>query len=93
MHLLHKLYDIFIQWCQFHNLENTCIDAMCVYTDAVARGNAFYEQGSGPINLDEAACTGSEMRLIDCPFDDTHDCTHAEDAGVDCSTTCKHVNP
>ena len=42
-----------------------------------------------PSIFDEAACTGIESRLIDCPFDSTHDCTHAEDAGVDCSAICK----
>lgn len=61
----------------------------CDVTDSVARTNAFYGQGTGPINVDEAACTGSEMRLIDCSFDPSHDCTHAEDAAVDCSTICK----
>ena len=59
------------------------------YTDAVARDNAFYGQGSGAINLDDVACTGDESRLIDCPFPPIHNCGHSEDAGVDCSTVCK----
>lgn len=37
------------------------------------------------IFMDNVACTGTESRLIDCPFDShTADCVHAEDAGVRC---------
>ena len=53
--------------------------------DAVARTNAFYGQGSGPINIDDPGCIGSERRLIDCPFSPIHNCAHSEDAGVDCN--------
>ena len=53
--------------------------------DAAARTNAFYGQGSGPINIDDTGCTGSEQRLIDCPFSPIHNCGHSEDAGVDCT--------
>ena len=53
--------------------------------DAAARTNAFYGQGSGPINIDDPGCTGSERRLIDCPFSPIHNCGHSEDAGVDCT--------
>ena len=63
--------------CNIHNI------------DAVARTNAFYGQGSGPINIDDPGCTGSEQRLIDCPFSPIHNCAHSEDAGVDCNPTSK----
>ena len=35
--------------------------------------------------MDDVACTVYESRLIDCPYD-SHiaDCTHSEDAGVQC---------
>jgi len=29
-------------------------------------------------------CTGSETTLFDCTFDDTPNCNHREDAGVQC---------
>ena len=51
---------------------------------AIARGSAFFGQGTGPINLDDLECNGSEERLIDCTFDPTHNCGHGEDAGVEC---------
>ena len=63
---------------------------MCIYTtkptaDAMAFSNARFGRGSGAIVLDNVACTGSEERLIYCPYDShTADCSHSEDAGVRC---------
>ena len=51
---------------------------------------AYFGQGSGPILLDDVACTGSENRLVDCPYDTyTSDCGHSQDAGVYCRIQCK----
>ena len=56
--------------------------------DAVAYSNARYGQGTGPIWLDNLACTGVEYNLTNCSYDaDTSDCRHFEDAGVLCNTT------
>ncbi|XP_063956210.1 scavenger receptor cysteine-rich domain-containing group B protein-like [Lytechinus pictus] len=54
---------------------------------AVARGEAYYGQGSGPIYLDEVVCSGYESRLTDCSNSGwgIHNCGHFEDAGVECS--------
>ena len=58
--------------------------------DAVARINAYYGQGTGPILLDDVSCTGTESRLISCTYDsNTADCSHSEDAGVRCNNTRK----
>lgn len=57
---------------------------------AMATTFAFFGQGTDPIVLDDVRCTGSEARLIDCPFTATHNCIHLEDAGVRCQN-CKHV--
>ncbi len=50
------------------------------------RSQAFFGQGSGPILLDNVACSGTETRLIDCPANPIgiHNCVHSEDAGVVC---------
>ena len=59
-------------------------------TGATAFISAYFGRGTGSIWIDDARCTGSESRLIDCPHDtSTVDCGHSEDAGVRCSTTCK----
>ena len=52
---------------------------------AVARSNAYYGQGSGPIQIDDVGCTGSESRLLDCAHLTIDNCNHFEDAGVTCS--------
>ena len=59
--------------------SDDCIDAQAV-------SFAAYGQGTGPILLDDVACTGTETRLIECrgsPIT-THNCVHAEDASVRC---------
>lgn len=54
--------------------------------NAVAYSNAHFGRGVGPINLDDLECTGSEIDLLRCkhPTLGVHDCTHYEDAGVQC---------
>ena len=52
--------------------------------NAIARSFAFFGQGTDPIVLDDVRCTGTERRLIDCPYTATHNCNHFEDAGVTC---------
>ena len=63
------------------------------YAGAVALSRATFGRGSGQIWLDNVRCTGSEIRLIDCPANSigSHNCVHSEDAGVRCvaSTTCE----
>ena len=63
------------------------------FVGAVARSNAFYGRGTGPILRDRVTCTGQETRLRDCTFftPDYYD-SHYEDAGVQCSIlgTCTH---
>ena len=66
------------------------ITVCIMYIATAANGLATYGQGSGPILLDDLACTGTETRLIDCPHNGvgTHNCAHFEDAGAVCA--CKY---
>ena len=53
-----------------------------------ARGSAYYGQGSGQIWLDNVNCVGTELTIENCSHRGwgSHDCSHSEDAGVQCST-------
>lgn len=45
----------------------------------------FFPPGTGPIYLDNVGCVGNETDILDCAFEgDTSDCSHTEDAGVEC---------
>ena len=57
-------------------------------------GEARFGQGSGDIMLDNLRCRGSEDDIFDCPSNglDINDCSHAEDAGVECRTK-SHSTP
>ena len=49
-------------------------------------GSAHYGKGIGPTLLDDLKCSGFEKHLWDCDHGGwaNHDCTHYEDASVDC---------
>ena len=54
-------------------------------TDAVVVSNAVYGPGTGPVYVNNLACIGSEINILQCNYDeDTTDCTHTQDAGVQC---------
>nr|QBA18369.1 VIgL family SRCR-related protein [Littorina littorea] len=54
---------------------------------AVAKSEAAFGRGTGPIVLDDIQCTGKEQDIRVCPARSfgTHDCSHTEDAGVICA--------
>eukprot|EP00057_Strongylocentrotus_purpuratus_P014833 XP_011669307.1 PREDICTED: deleted in malignant brain tumors 1 protein [Strongylocentrotus purpuratus] len=52
----------------------------------VARGSAYYGEGSGPIR--QAQCSGLESNLGSCSLTSgDSECSHSEDAGVNCEET------
>ena len=55
-----------------------------LHIGAVARTNAFFGRGTGPIVVDDARCSGSESSLLACHHTSNHNCGHSEDAGVIC---------
>ena len=54
---------------------------------AIARTNAAFGQGSGPILLNNVMCAGTEPSLLNCTFSSMpfmQNCSHSDDAGVVC---------
>ncbi|XP_074607758.1 galectin-3-binding protein A-like [Acropora palmata] len=47
---------------------------------------ALFGQGTGPIWMDDVACSGSESHIYDCRQHGwgSHDCTHSKDSSVRC---------
>ena len=52
-----------------------------------AYSGATHGQGTGPIWIDDLACSGSESHIYDCRHRGwgNNDCTHSRDASVQCS--------
>ena len=55
-------------------------------TGGIPYRNAYFGAGTGPIYLDDVACTSSASQLLECSSRPilTHNCTHSADAGVGC---------
>ena len=52
--------------------------------------NAYFGAGTGPIYLDDVACTSSASQLLECSSSPVlaHNCDHHDDAGVGCEGSC-----
>ena len=60
----------------------------------IAYSNGFFGAGTGPIYLDDVACTSSASQLLECSSRPilTHNCLHSADAGVGCEGTYTHTD-
>ena len=58
------------------------------YPKGWSKDGGEYPAGTHGVSMDEVQCTGSENRLVDCPFDGwfNHDCDSSEHAGVACDS-------
>ena len=78
------LYETIYIPCSVYRSIYTIIQ-LSISTEVLAYANAPFGQAQLPILLDDVSCTGSESRLVDCPYDsNTGDCSHSQDAGTRC---------
>ena len=56
-----------------------------ISTGAQSFSSAYFGQGTGPIQIDDVGCGGSESALVQCYHHTFDNCGHYEDAGVRCS--------
>ena len=70
-----------------HDGDVVCRELGFLHGAKEVRFAAFYGKGSGRTLLDEVNCKGDESHLLDCVHSgmNRHDCSHEEDAGVDCN--------
>nr|XP_055045537.1 scavenger receptor cysteine-rich type 1 protein M130-like [Misgurnus anguillicaudatus] len=63
-------------------------------TPVAVKTRAFFGQGSGPVWLDDARCSGNESTVKNCPSKQigTSTCNHGQDAGVVCNPPVRLVN-
>ena len=59
-----------------------------IIADSTAVNYAGFGQGVGPIHMVYVGCSGNESQLLDCSHNGTENyyCSHAEDAGVMCTS-------
>ncbi|XP_022097581.1 deleted in malignant brain tumors 1 protein-like isoform X2 [Acanthaster planci] len=73
-------------WYTDYNAQVVCRQLGYAGVEEVKR-LAFFQEGEGPIWMDDVYCEGDEAGLADCPFAGwgVNDCGHFEDVGVVCS--------
>ena len=70
----------------FIHLGHFCLSCFTCGAGGTPYHNSFFGAGTGPIYLDDVACTSSASQLLECSSRPIlrHNCTHSADAGVGC---------
>ena len=58
------------------------------HVGATALSGSYFGAGTGPINMDDVDCVGTEANLTQCTFTSNDNCDHRNDAGVRWVNTC-----
>ena len=62
-----------------------CMLRAMLNTGAMTLKNAYFGQGTGPIQLNNVRCTGNEVLLLQCSHSTlAYSCGHDKDAGLRC---------
>ncbi|XP_052086361.1 neurotrypsin-like isoform X2 [Mytilus californianus] len=72
----------------FDNIDANVACRQLGYCSGIMWRSQFVNDGNGTIWLDDVKCSGTESRLINCSYEDSHNCHHGEDVGIDCDVVC-----
>ena len=75
------------------SFKRTAFPVFFCDTGGIPYSNARFGAGTGPIYLDDVACTLSASQLLECssrPIS-SHNCPHTADAGVGCEGSFFHL--
>ena len=88
---------LMLRWCvdslDMKEIVRFCMKSLCiifwlcvlVFIDFQAYTSATFGEGYGPLMLGYVSCNGDEASLLNCEHtNDTTQCDHSSDAGVDC---------
>ena len=72
--------------CVLFSVRYIFMPVSSITPGAIALTSATYGRGTGPTFLDNVACSGEELRLLDCGNTGLgqENCEHDQDAGVKC---------
>lgn len=65
------------------------IQSVYIYSAGIPIPASYTSNGYGTIWLDDVGCTGTESRLMNCPYVATNNCTHGKDVGIKCFSQCQ----
>ena len=68
----------------FRNVDARVACGQLGFSHGIALPGDVFAAGSGPIWMDDVACTGSEIGLSQCSYNDRHNCFHFEDVNISC---------
>ncbi|CAC5424585.1 unnamed protein product [Mytilus coruscus] len=72
----------------FDNIDALVACRQLGYCSGFVIRSPFVLDGNGTIWMDDLQCNGTENRLINCIYQDSHNCGHHEDVGIDCDIAC-----
>ena len=87
-----------VSTCKYSfDMSQTFLNYFTCDTGGIPYYNAYFGGGTGPIFLDDVACTSSASQLLECSSSPVlaHNCDHHADAGVGCEGSfllCKSIN-
>ncbi|CAC5424581.1 unnamed protein product [Mytilus coruscus] len=72
----------------FDNIDALVACRQLGYCSGFVIRSPFVNDGNGTIWMDDLQCNGTENSLINCIYQDSHNCGNHEDVGINCDIAC-----